>query len=157
MRVRLRLRCEVPPGRWDEALPGWEDEPGHIRRGMPCPIHHIIRSRSASRPRGPGGGQPPGTPAPATGLDPASAAHVAAYLAISGPATAAQRLLSLDPLIVATITAGLCTAIDAVADRAARDHAEPGSALYAMCALSDPWFDLLAETHASRKDRLFAS
>ncbi len=98
-----------------------------------------------------------GVAAAAAGLDPASAAHVAAYLAISGPATAAQRLLSLDPLIVATITAGLCTAIDAVADRAARDHAEPGSALYAMCALSDPWFDLLAETHASRKDRLFAS
>jgi urease accessory protein len=101
-----------------------------------------------------------GVAAATAGLNPVSAAHVAAYLTISGPATAAQRLLSLDPLIVAAMTAGLCAAVDAVADRAAHDDDGPKSAataLSALCALSDPWFDLLAETHASRKDRLFAS
>ncbi|MDQ3733862.1 MAG: urease accessory protein, partial [Actinomycetota bacterium] len=92
-----------------------------------------------------------GVAAAAAGVDPAGAAQVAAYLTISGPATAAQRLMSLDPLTVAAITAGLCARIDAIADLAARD---PNGEL---SAVSDPWFDLLAETHASRKDRLFAS
>lgn len=92
-----------------------------------------------------------GVAAAAAGVDPAGAAHVAAYLAISGPATAAQRLLSLDPLTVAAITAALCARVDVISDLASRD---PGGEL---SAVSDPWFDLLAETHASREDRLFAS
>jgi len=92
-----------------------------------------------------------GVAAAAAGVDPAGAAQVAAYLTISGPATAAQRLLSLDPLTVAAITAQLCARVDVIAHLAARD---PGAEL---SAASDPWFDLLAETHASRKDRLFAS
>ena len=92
-----------------------------------------------------------GVAAAAAGVDPAGAAQVAAYLTISGPATAAQRLLSLDPLTVAAITAALCVRVDAIADLASRD---PGAEL---SAVSDPWFDLLAETHASREDRLFAS
>jgi len=97
-----------------------------------------------------------GVAAAAAGVGPAGAAHVAAYLTISGPATAAQRLLSLDPLAVAAMTASLCTEIDAVADRAGVDAAALHS-FSGLSALSDPWFDLLAETHASRKDRLFAS
>lgn len=92
-----------------------------------------------------------GVAAAAAGVDAAGAAHVAAYLAISGPAAAAQRRLSLDPLTVAAITAQLCARVDVIADLASR---EPGAEL---SAASDPWFDLLAETHASRKDRLFAS
>lgn len=95
-----------------------------------------------------------GVAAAAAGLDPRVAAQVAAYLSISGPATAAQRLLSLDPLIVATVTAHLGAAVDAVAKDASR---RPGGPLCALTAVSDPWFDLLAETHAHRKDRLFAS
>jgi urease accessory protein len=92
-----------------------------------------------------------GVAAASAGLSPVAAAQVAAYLSISGPASAAARLLSLDPLIVAGLTADLCTSIDAVAEQASRDPAGP------LNAVSDPWFDLLAETHASRKDRLFAS
>ncbi len=92
-----------------------------------------------------------GVAAAAAGVDAAGAAHVAAYLAISGPATAAQRLLSLDPLTVAALTAALCAPVDVIADLASR---HPGAEL---SAVSDPWFDLLAENHASRKDRLFAS
>jgi len=92
-----------------------------------------------------------GVAAAAVGVGPVGAAQVAAYLTISGPATAAQRLLSLDPLTVATITAQLSARVDAIADRAARDPAGE------LSAASDPWFDLLAETHASRGDRLFAS
>ena len=92
-----------------------------------------------------------GVAAASAGLSPVAAAQVAAYLSISGPASAAARLLSLDPLIVAGLTADLCTSIDAVAEQTSRDPAGP------LNAVSDPWFDLLAETHASRKDRLFAS
>jgi len=92
-----------------------------------------------------------GVAAAASGVKPIGAAHVAAYLTISGPATAAQRLLSLDPLTVAMITAQLSARVDAVAARAAADPSGP------LSAVSDPWFDLLAETHASRGDRLFAS
>ncbi|MGI8625029.1 MAG: urease accessory protein UreF [Geodermatophilaceae bacterium] len=92
-----------------------------------------------------------GVAAAAAGVEPAGAAEVAAYLTISGPAAAAQRLLSLDPLVVAAITADLCAGADEVADVAALDPAGP------LNAVSDPWFDLLAETHAAREDRLFAS
>lgn len=92
-----------------------------------------------------------GVAAVAAGAEPIGAAYVAAYLTISGPATAAQRLLSLDPLTVATITADLCSRVDAIADLAAGDPTGE------LSAISDPWFDLLAETHASREDRLFAS
>lgn len=92
-----------------------------------------------------------GVAAAAAGVGPAGAAEVAAYLTISGPAAAAQRLLSLDPLVVAAITADLCAGADEVADVAALDPAGP------LNAVSDPWFDLLAETHAAREDRLFAS
>jgi len=92
-----------------------------------------------------------GVAAAAAGLSPVAAAQVAAYLTISGPATAAQRLLSLDPLTVAEVTVDLSASVDAVAERAVRHPADP------LTAVSDPWFDLLAETHASREDRLFAS
>lgn len=85
------------------------------------------------------------------GLTPVQAAHVAAYLLVSGAATAAQRLLSLDPLAVAALTVQLGRTVEVVAEAAARAPGGPVS------ALGDPWFDLLAETHSQREDRLFAS
>src|SRR5919202_1869476 len=56
-----------------------------------------------------------GVAAAAGGLTPRDAAAAAAYLSISGPATAAQRLLAMDPLAVAALTAPLAPEIDAVA------------------------------------------
>jgi urease accessory protein len=88
-----------------------------------------------------------GVAAAAAGLGPRDAAQVAAYLSISGPATAAQRLLAMDPLTVAAVTARLAPEIDAVAD----------SATGQLPAATDPLLDLLAEVHAARKDKFFAS
>jgi urease accessory protein len=89
-----------------------------------------------------------GVAAAAAGLTPRDAAAAAAYLSVSGPATAAQRLLAMDPLTVAAVTARLAPEVDAVAVAAV----EAG-----LPAATDPLLDLLAEVHAARKDRFFAS
>jgi urease accessory protein len=89
-----------------------------------------------------------GVAAAAGGLTPRDAATAAAYLSISGPATAAQRLLAMDPLTVAALTARLSADVDATASAAV----EAG-----LPAATDPLLDLLAEVHAARKDRFFAS
>jgi urease accessory protein len=88
-----------------------------------------------------------GVAAAAAGLNPRDAASAAAYLSVSGPATAAQRLLAMDPLTVAAVTARLAPEIDAVAERSSGG----------VPADTDPLMDLLAEVHAARKDRFFAS
>ena len=86
-----------------------------------------------------------GVAAAAAGLTPRDAAAAAAYLSVSGPATAAQRLLAMDPLAVAALAARLAPEIDEVA------------AVDGVPAAADPLLDLLAEVHAARKDRFFAS
>jgi urease accessory protein len=86
-----------------------------------------------------------GVAAHAGGLRPRDAAAAAAYLSVSGPATAAQRLLAMDPLAVAALTAGLAPEIDEVAT---------GDGIPAA---ADPLLDLLAEVHLARRDRYFAS
>ena len=88
-----------------------------------------------------------GVAAAAGGLRPQDAAVAAAYLSVSGPATAAQRLLAMDPLTVAAVTARLAPEIDEVV----------ASAGEGLPAAADPLLDLLAEVHALRKDRFFAS
>jgi urease accessory protein len=88
-----------------------------------------------------------GVAAAAGGLAPRDAAAAAAYLSISGPATAAQRLLAMDPITVAAVTARLAPEVDEVAD----------AATHGLPADTDPLLDLLAEVHAVRKDRFFAS
>lgn len=93
-----------------------------------------------------------GRAAAAAGLDALDAASVAAYLAVSGPATAAQRLLGLDPLVVAAVTVRLGAQVDAVAAAAVAVVAEGE-----LPDDSDPLLDLLAERHAVRPDRLFVS
>jgi urease accessory protein len=88
-----------------------------------------------------------GVAAAAGGLTARDAAQAAAYPSVSGAATAAQRLLAMDPLTVAAVTARLSPDIDAVA----------ASAIGTLPAVTDPLLDLLAEVHAARKDRFFAS
>jgi urease accessory protein len=83
----------------------------------------------------------------AGGLTPRDAAAAAAYLSVSGPATAAQRLLAMDPITVAAVTARLSPEIDQVAE----------AACAGLPAAADPLLDWLAEVHAVRKDRFFAS
>jgi urease accessory protein len=88
-----------------------------------------------------------GVAAHAAGLHPRDAAAAAAYLSVSGPATAAQRLLAMDPLTVAAVTARLAPEVDDVATRSTG----------ALPAAADPLLDLLAEVHLARRDRYFAS
>jgi urease accessory protein len=88
-----------------------------------------------------------GVAAAAGGLSGRDAAEAAAYLSISGPATAAQRLLAMDPITVAAVTARLSPDVDAVA----------AAVIEGLPAAADPLLDLLAEVHAVRKDRFFAS
>ena len=76
------------------------------------------------------------------------AALVAAYLAVSAPSTAAQRLLALDPVSVAAVSVRLGPSIELTAARAEFPHLPDDS---------DPLLDLLAERHAAREERLFAS
>ncbi|ADB72998.1 urease accessory protein UreF [Geodermatophilus obscurus] len=111
------------------------------RRAWPSPVWDAL----PDRPHHPVAMGVAGT---AAGLAPSDAAAAAAYLSISGPATAAQRLLAMDPLTVAAVTARLARAVDAVAVAAV----EAG-----LPADADPLLDLLAEVHAARKDRFFAS
>ncbi|WP_088318497.1 urease accessory protein UreF [Kineosporia sp. R_H_3] len=100
-----------------------------------------------------------GCAARAAGLGAGEAALVAAYLAVTGPATAAQRLLGLDPVEVAVATLDLGAAVDAVAREAAAVAlaAAPPTGWHALPDDGDPLLDLLAERHAARGDRLFAS
>lgn len=75
---------------------------------------------------------------------PGDAALAAAYLAISGPASAAVRLLGLDPLRVNGIVAALGAEVAAVAEVAAAGaHLEPAE----LPAPGAPGLDLLAEEH----------
>jgi len=89
-----------------------------------------------------------GLVAHAAGLAPADAALVAAYGSITGPASAAVRLLGLDPYEVQAVLAGLAAACDATAARAT-DGPLP--------AATAPLLDIGAEWHARWDVRLFAS
>ncbi|CAM3781419.1 urease accessory protein UreF [Kibdelosporangium persicum] len=87
----------------------------------------------------------------------ADAALTAAYLSVSGPASAAIRLLGLDPFAVNAQVTRLGEAIQAVADRAVSVAGLPPADLPGPGA---PGLDLLAEAHVrhhKEEVRLFAS
>jgi urease accessory protein len=92
-----------------------------------------------------------GAAAAAGGCAPAEAALIAAYQSVTGPASAAVRLLSLDPLQVNGLLARLAADIDDVARHAA------SRSLDELPFPSAPALDLLAEAHAREEVRLFAS
>ncbi len=94
-----------------------------------------------------------GVAAAVVGATPREAALLAAYLAATGPATAAARLLGLDPATVAAVLAALGPAQEALAASAAADAA---AGLGPVCE-ADPLTDRLQTRHATREDRLFAS
>jgi urease accessory protein len=99
-----------------------------------------------------------------TGGTPGEAALIAATSAITSPASAAIRLLGLDPLVVTGLLARLGPEAAAVAAGAARaaDHGPPGdrgaAARWArLPAPASPGLDLLAERHAREEVALFES
>ncbi|MCV7099777.1 urease accessory UreF family protein, partial [Mycobacterium palustre] len=82
-----------------------------------------------------------------SGLRPGHTCLHVVYTTMTGSATAAQRLLALDPGAVAAITFGLSELCDRTAAEASAGLAD----------LSDPLLDTLAQRHAERERPLFAS
>lgn len=82
-----------------------------------------------------------------SGLSPEQSALTIIYTTMTGSATAAQRLLALDPADVAALTFRL-------ADLCERTAAE---ATVGLAELSDPLLDTLAQRHAERERPLFVS
>ncbi|RDH79074.1 urease accessory protein UreF [Mycolicibacterium moriokaense] len=83
----------------------------------------------------------------ATRLTPQHTALSVVYTTMTGSATAAQRLLALDPGDVAALTFELAPMCDATADLACKELAD----------LSDPLLDVLAQRHLDRERPLFVS
>ena len=88
-----------------------------------------------------------GTVGAASGLTPEHTALCAVYTTMTGSATAAQRLLALDPADVAALTFELSALCDQTAAEAGKELAD----------LSDPLLDALAQRHSERERPLFVS
>lgn len=82
-----------------------------------------------------------------SGLAPEQTALHVVYTTMTGSATAAQRLLALDPGDVAALTFDLSAVCEQTAGEAAKELAD----------LSDPLLDVLAQRHVTRERPLFAS
>jgi urease accessory protein len=83
----------------------------------------------------------------ASGLVPEHTALSVVYTTMTGSATAAQRLLALDPGDVAAVTFEMAPLCDQTAAAAVKELAD----------LSDPLLDVLAQRHAERDRPLFVS
>jgi urease accessory protein len=83
----------------------------------------------------------------ASGLNPDQTALSVVYTTMTGSATAAQRLLALDPGDVAALTFELAPLCEATAAEAGKELAD----------LSDPLLDVLAQRHSARERPLFVS
>ncbi|MEU4626030.1 urease accessory UreF family protein [Actinoplanes sp. NPDC023801] len=95
-----------------------------------------------------------GVLAAAAGLTPADAAIAAAHGLVTGSASAAVRLLGLDPYAVHALLARLAPECDRIAAEAAARSGVPVDDLPAAGA---PLLDIGAEHHATWEVRLFAS
>ncbi|MFE7130205.1 urease accessory protein UreF [Streptomyces sp. NPDC057638] len=109
---------------------------------------------AAARPRGAHQPVVLGLTARAAGLGPGDAAHCAVYESVSSPATAAVRLLGLDPFEATAVLAALAPELD---ETAARATAAARGGIPALPAASAPLLDITAEQHAAWPVRLFAS
>ena len=87
-------------------------------------------------------------------VGPTDAARWAAYESISGPASAAVRLLGLDPFAAWGVVAALLPEAEAIAAAAAATATGP---LDQLPSRSAPLLDIGAEAHANQEVRLFAS
>jgi urease accessory protein len=120
------------------------------RAGWPAPfLHELARTTG-----GPHHAVALGAVGAAARCTPDGVAHVAAYLAVSGPAAAAVRLRGYDPFAVHAMLAGLTADIEGVASVASAAAAGP---LRDLPCNTAPRLDLLAEVHINSEVRLFAS
>ena len=127
--LRRLLRSLVPDA---DLVTPW------VRCGRPAPHHPLVLGAGVSL----------------AGGTPELAARAAALSACASPASAAVRLLGLDPFAVQAMLARLAPGIDECARCAAKYAAEPPSALPSDGA---PALDLLADFHLTAEVRLFAS
>ncbi|MEU5837341.1 urease accessory UreF family protein [Streptomyces diacarni] len=88
------------------------------------------------------------------GLRPLDAALAALHESVTGPAVAAVRLMSIDPFRTHAALARIAPSLDRLAERAL-EHCD-GSP-HDMPAAAAPLLDVVAEVHATRSERLFAS
>jgi urease accessory protein len=95
-----------------------------------------------------------GAAASAAGCDAGDAARIAAYQSVAGPASAAVRLLALDPMRATAVLARLAPDVDQIAALAAAAADGP---LDELPCPSAPALDLLAEAHIRAEVRLFES
>src|SRR5487761_1076452 len=119
-------------------LPGADLETPWALCGAPAPHHPLVLGAGIALADG----------------TPLLAARAAALAACAGPASAAVRLLGLDPFAVQALLARLAPGIDACAASAAQLAAGPPASLPADAA---PALDLLADFHLTAEVRLFAS
>lgn len=92
------------------------------------------------------------------GLAPIDAARLAAYAAISGPATAAVRLLGLDPFAVHGTVARVMEHAEPLISRATDAAADAaGCVAAALPRGAAPLIEVGAELHRAREIRMFAS
>lgn len=118
-----------------------------------CP-HPGLDALAAALPGGPHQPVALGVTAHVLGLGPHAAATAALHEAASGPATAAVRLLGLDPFAAHGVLVRLGPRLDALAGAAAAHAAAPPARLPAPGA---PLLDVSAQAHADWEVRLFAS
>ena len=83
------------------------------------------------------------------------AARAAVLGTVTAPASAALRLLGLDPYDMHAITVGLAPELERVADAAARQALSSDPS--ALPSHSSPAMEILAEVHLTQEVRLFAS
>ncbi len=121
------------------------------RRLWPCPALDALAAKPG---HGPHHAIALGAVGHGAGLRPDDAALAGAYDAVTGPATAAVRLLGLDPFAVHARLAALESEIASTAADAVR-HARGSPS--ELPANAGPLLDLSAERHATWEVRLFAS
>lgn len=125
-----------------------------LRAGRALWPHTGLEALAVVAPHGPHQPVALGVVAAAAGLDPLAAAAAAVHDAAAGPATAAVRLLGLDPFSVHAALARLGPEIDTIiAEGAACAHTPPAE----LPAWGVPLLDILAECHAGWEVRLFTS
>jgi urease accessory protein len=125
-----------------------------LRAGRAVWPHTTLASLAAEARPGPHQPVALGGVAAAAGLSPAQAALAAAHEAVLSPATAAVRLLGLDPFAVHALLARLAERVTAVGEAGAA-HANTAPA--ELPSYAAPLLDIAAEAHATWEVRLFAS
>lgn len=101
-----------------------------------------------------------GAAAAIAGLDVFEAASIAGYGVVTTAASAAVRLLGLDPLAVHAMVVGLMSGVEEVARRAGEAASREGPCAVWLAGLPctmAPMADFLAVSHRDRQGRLFAS